>query len=83
MTFSRLALNLTKIRTTKNKILRSLGYDQIAISSPAQLNQWATSEDPYTMMEGAMEEPVNFDPSTIDMSQILGIVSSVGNNMDM
>ena len=35
------------------------------------------------MMEGAMEEPVNFDPSTIDMSQILGIVSNVGNNMDM
>ena len=46
--------------------------------------QWATSDDPYTMMEGAMEEPVNFDPSTLDMSQILGMVSNtVGNNMDM
>jgi len=60
------------------------GYDQIAISSPVQINQWATSEDPYTMMEGAMDEPVNFDPSTLDMSQILGMVSNtVGNNMDM
>ncbi len=35
-------------------------------------------------MEGAMDEPVNFDPSTLDMSQILGMVSNtVGNNMDM
>ena len=46
--------------------------------------QWATSDDTYAMMEGAMEEPVNFDPSTLDMSQILGMVSNtVGNTMDM
>ena len=68
----------------KLKFFLSSGYDQIAISSPVQINQWATSEDPYTMMEGAMDEPVNFDPSTLDMSQILGMVSNtVGNTMDM
>lgn len=62
-------------------------YDQkFCITSPHPLADWQQGEGVDFQVPGMEEVPMgeeNFDPSTLDIQQILGMVNNGGTNMEM